>query len=441
MISGFGELLRAIKNRWFPAGGGGNTESALSEGNSRKTDMAEVEDAIAAFRDLISKLSKNGNEIGDMYLSAQRKAARYALLSETVVESATSGILVVDDMHEIRLANSAAKRILGCDPEIDLTGRRLASLFEDCRQLESLVAQGFRAARNSYRKEVVVSLHGGTGLLLGVSTSCVVSGRSKPDAVTIIFTTLDKDATGTAGGRAEESGQAAKAYRKGMLDAYGVVSEIYTDIEGLRTEIEKGNPDVSNLAQVAERLEFACELMMGFALSKVGPGAMTELVDLKLALRDTLEARGLSGRRIISRFGPDLPAVSTVKRVLDAGLDMLLKGCLAESADGVEIAVRRDAHNEDTAVCLTVRELSPTLPLAEVKDEPRGFLEGKALRRELGLLLLRSLPARSHSLTVRRDDGSFTFSLTFLMPKHKEVGKKSPTEGFSNGKSDSGDIG
>lgn len=440
MNTGLGGLFRALARGLRFKKHEEETTGVMNEKHSTGSDRVEVENAITAFKELISRLSRNGTEIGELYLSAERKAARYALLSETVIESVTSGILVVDDMHQILLANSAAKRALGCDENIDLTGRQLGGLFEEYKHLQALVSKAFRSSKNSTREVVGVTLHGGAATCLGVSTSCVISGDYKPEAVIIVFTLLDKDATGMISGQAGGGGAAAEAYRKGMLDAYGIVSEVYLDIEGLRAEIEGGRPDVNRLADVAERVEFACDLMVGFALSKVGPGAMTELVDLNEAVRKLLEAKGLSGRRVAVRLGSNLPRVSTVRRVLDAGLDVLLKGCLAESAEGVELVTSVEGPEENPTVNLRVTELSPTLPIKEIGDQPRGFLEGRGFRRELGLMLLQSLPAGCHGLAVTRNDENFVYSLSFLLPKLRRKEKESTSGGITDGESSDGDT-
>jgi hypothetical protein len=441
MIMGLSDFLRALADRFHLLRHDEETEDKMNDEPPRAPDRAEIENAIATFKELISRLSRNGTEIGELYLSAERKAARYALLSENVVESVTSGIIAVDGMHEICLANSAAKRTLGCDEAYDLTGRQLKALFEDHKQLETLVSGGFRSCRNAYRKVINVTLHGGTSMCLGVSTSCVTSGKSEPEAVIIVFTELDRDATGMISGEAGSGGATAEAYRRGMLDAYGIVSEIYTDIEGLRAEIEKGDPDVTRLAGAAERVEFACDLMVAFALSKTASGAMTELVDLNGTLRDLLESKGLSGRRVVARLEPNLPRISTLRRILDAGLDMLLKGCLAESGDGVEVVTRMEGPEDRPTVTLSIMEMSPTMPIVEVGDQPRGFLKGAGLRREIGLMMLKSLPGRGHAVAVNRNEESFTYSLSFLLPKLNKEEKRTTSGGFTDTESGDGDMG
>ncbi len=435
------DFLRALAGRFHRSRHDEEIRGTMTDNPPKGPEGAEVENAISTFRELITRLSRNGTEIGELYLSAERKAARYALLSENVVESVTSGILVVDGMHEICLANSAAKRTLGCDENYDLAGRQLKAIFEDHRQLEALVNGGFRSSRNSSRKVIGVTLHGGKSLCLGVSTSCVNSGKPEPDAIIIVFTELDRDAAGMISGQAGEGAASSEAYRKGMLDAYGVVSEIYTDIEGLRAQIERGDPDVSRLAGAAERVELACDLMVAYALSKAAPGAMTELVEIDGAVRNLMDGKGLSGRRVTFRPGRDLPRVSTLRRVLDGGLEMLLKGCLGESADGVEVVTRLEGPDESPTVRLSVLEMSPTMPVVEVKDQPRGFLEGAGLRREIGLMLLKSLPERGHAIAVRRNGESYVFSLSFLLPKLKEEGRKSTSGGFTDNGSGDGETG
>lgn len=425
MNTGFSDFFGVLVNRFRCRSRRQETGEVMTDKSSLGPERVDIENSITDFKELIGRLSGKGAEIGDLYLSAERKAARYALLSENVIESVTSGIIVVDGQHEICLANSAAKRALGCDENIDLAGRQLKSIFEEYKQMEVLVTRGFRSRRNASREVVNVTLHGGRSVCLGVSTSCVASGEPEPEAVIIVFAQLDRDATGVISGRAGEGGQAAEAYKKGMLDAYGIVSEIYTDLDGLLAEIEKGESDAKRLAGVAERVKFACDLMVCFALSRTASGVMTELVDLNSAIREIMDTADLSGGRIVARLAPNLPRVSTLRRVLDEALDMLFQGCLAESADGVEVATRLEGPPDRPIVSLSVVELSPTLPIIDVKNQPRGFLERSGLRREIGLMLLKSLPGRSHAVVLNREAENYIYSVRFLMPKIKETEKNS----------------
>ncbi len=432
------DFFRALARRMGTAAVREEAPDTMNDAPLRGSRNLDVENAISTFKELISELGRNGSEIGELYLSAERKAARYALLSENVIESVTSGILVVDGMHEICLANSAAKRALGCDENLDLAGRQLDSLFEDCKHLQALVSRGFRSCRNFSRKVIKVTLHGGREVYLGVSTSCAASGGPEPEAVIIVFTRLDEDAAGLTSGEAGPGSASAAAYRKGMLDAYGIVSEIYTELESLRAELEGGGPEPARLAAAAERVGFACDLMVGFALSKTASGGMTELVDLNGLVRNLLEGKGLSGRRVVARLAPGLPRVSTLRRLLEAGLEMLLGGCVAESADGVEVGTRLEGAAESPSVTLSIVELSPTMPMVEAGGRPQGFLAGAGLRREAGLMLLKCLPGRGHAVTVSRDDGRFTYSVGFLLPKLGEKENKTSSGGLTDGESSDG---
>ena len=120
-----------------------------------------------------------------------------------------------------------------------------------------------------------------------------------------------------------------------------------------------------------------------------------------------------------------------MRRILDSGLEMLLTGCLGESADGIEVRTLRDGGEAGTSVTLSIRELSPTMPLADVSTRPQGYLSGRGLRRETGLMLLGSLPANAHSVGASRAEGSFTYSVRFQLPKLRQEEKKSTGGSFS----------
>ena len=113
----------------------------MNHESSSYSDIKEIENLVDTFRHLVSKLSQEGNELGELYVRAERKAAHCALLSETVVESITSGILVVERGGKLGLMNSSARRLLGMPDRDETYHTRLSSLFSDARELASLVEE------------------------------------------------------------------------------------------------------------------------------------------------------------------------------------------------------------------------------------------------------------------------------------------------------------
>ncbi|MFZ1946562.1 MAG: hypothetical protein WAW06_03370, partial [bacterium] len=56
-------------------------------------EAKDINEVVETFNSLVARLCHDGNQIGELYARAERRAARLALLGETVVDSVTSGIL------------------------------------------------------------------------------------------------------------------------------------------------------------------------------------------------------------------------------------------------------------------------------------------------------------------------------------------------------------
>jgi hypothetical protein len=77
----------------------------------------------------------------------------------------------------------------------------------------------------------------------------------------------------------------------------------------------------------------------------------------------------------------------------------------------------RDAEGE--AVEVRITEKAPRSPLSAVGETLRGFGTDKDLRREAGLMLLKSLSAEDHRTLATQGDGALVVRVIFGAPtKH-----------------------
>ena len=171
------------------------SSSASRRRSADVDDEKDIESVLGTFRDLISQLTQDGRELGQLCAKAERKAAHYALLSETIIESVTSGIVVVDGSGRLLFANSSAKRTLDLEPETRVVGTNLDALLKEGGELRHLVRRSLETGTNASREIREVVTLAGRGLRLGVSTSCVGRKARSADAVIVVFTSLGDESS------------------------------------------------------------------------------------------------------------------------------------------------------------------------------------------------------------------------------------------------------
>jgi PAS domain-containing protein len=416
----FGGLLRALR----PVGGnGGNSVAGSSAGPGLRADEPDIERMLETFRGLIARLSQDGTEIGEICTRAEQKAARYALLSETVVESVTSGILVIDSAGRVLLTNSAAKRILDVGPDTDLAGTELGTLLADGRDLRHLVQRCIDTATNASREIIEITTPAGKVKQLGISTSCVGPGRGAVEAVIMVFTSLGEESI-----RKEQAGptgrpDSARMYLRGILDSYDLVSNMVRVFARIEDKSNLGTLSTLELREFSGSLRCACDAMMAFAIAAGVDDSIPEIVDLNKLLESVIA--GLTGAeqaRVRLRMPASLPSVKSVRKVLDVGLNLLIRGCISQSAGLVEVSSGPAEGDEPTRVTINVKESSPSRVVKRIEGSLRDIIGAEDQRREIGLFLLSKLPKDSNCLQIRQAEGVFHFSMAFGPPIVQESG-------------------
>jgi PAS domain-containing protein len=390
-------------------------------------DIKDIDHVVETFNGLVAQLCRDGSQLGELYVRAEQRAAKYALLSETVIDSLTSGILVLEGTGEITLANSAARGILGFDASEDITGRRLSEILADSQELDDLASRSFRSSANASRQILSVRTRTGRKACLGASTSCVVSSPSKTDLVIVVFTELAGRERPGEGQMAAGSGEKAdQGYLRGVLDCYDHFSALAGEVEGLRAKSDAGALRPVDVADCAAAVGRAWEVMTAFALSFVARESLTELADLGAIVKSVLGRRKeYSAIRLVSASDA-LPQVKTVRKALEAGLDLLLQGCLADAGRGLTLAVTQVRGIGGDALEIALVEQAPRSQIAAVGDSLRDFRTDLDLRREAGLMLLKSLPADGHRVTASQAGEALVFKVLFLATSGDMAGPAQP---------------
>jgi PAS domain-containing protein len=418
-----GRAMKSLLGVFRRKDGDREAPPAAGEDQAGADGGREVESMLETFRGLMAQLSQDGMEIGQICARAEKKAARYARLSETVVESVTSGILVVDETGRVLLVNSSAKGILDFNPGVDVTGMDLSAVFKDggelVKMVESSMATGVNASRNV--REIVTLA--GRRRKLGVSASCVGRRAGGAEAVILVFTSLG-DEPGLPGGSGGEPEKAAEeeAYLRGVFEAYDLISGVVTEFDKLEQKSNRGILTKSELMAFSSNMRGCCDIMMALALSLRIGNSIPELVDINGLLDSLISRSGLDGEpRLRRRFADGLPRVKTVRKALDAGLALLVRGCLSQSVDGVEIATLPGGRDE-TTVALELVELSPSRKIFEGHASLREIAGNGDIEREAGIFLLSRLPGDGQTMEIDRAGGLFHFSMKVGSPIDRESG-------------------
>lgn len=412
-------LLSAIRSRL----GGRGDQGPACETSDRYCSLDDIETVAAAFQGLVSQITREGRELTELYVDAERRAAGNALLNETIIESVGSGILVVEKGGRVRLVNSAARRLLGLGQEREPAGVKFGKLFLDGSEFEVLIEEDLRRGADSSRRLVQVVTLEGKKKRLGVSTSCVrPSSDSDAHAVIAVFTVLDDSPDRESADSEAET--ELQGYLRGVLDSYDLMSGLLRGFSLIEKKSAEGSLTKAELARFSSCLRSTCDTMMAFALSTEASSSLTELVEPNQVIESVLARRATTRSAVaVKELWPDPPRIKTVRKVLEKGLELLITGCVAESASGIAIITGPGTDRGPEVVEISIRELSPTRPLVELGRSLRELAGTRDCRREAGLLLLASLPREDHEIEAQRVDGLFRYSLRLRAPIQRKAGK------------------
>jgi PAS fold len=393
-------------------------------------EIKEIDGVVETLNCLVSQICGDGSHLGELYGGRGRTAASHALLSETIIDGITSGIVVVEATGGISLLNAAARRILGIDAHEDIVSKRLGDVIANAAELEALVTECLRTCVNASRRLVRAKTRAGRDVRLGVSISCLSSAQAKPDAVIMIFAELPEAVPADAALRGV--GEASRpdrfpSYLRGVLDGYDHFSSVVREIEKIQVKLDKGALTSSDVAECVAATRRRWETMTAYALSLVAPESVTELVDLGVVLKSVLARRKELADIDVKGIADGLPLVKTVGKVLEAGLELLLLGCRADASAGqVAVSVGLTQTSQGDAVEITVAERGRRNPVKAIGASLRDFSPEQDLRREAGLMLLGALPADSHGVHATEDGDSLSFSIRVMVPMNRGAGPATP---------------
>lgn len=313
-------------------------------------------------------------------------------LSEQIVASLTSGLLVVDHGGTVRMLNPAGRRLLGLGdadwsrPHRDvLSGApALAALIEDC------LADAAPVVRRT------VATKGGAVTHLGVTVSPMREDGGRHHGVICLFTDLSKimdleeqlrlkDSLARLG---ELTAGIAHEFRNGLATIHGysrlvelerLPEDYRTYISGIRAETEALGQVVTNFLNFAK----PAELMLAPVDMQAIVSRAAEDIRGELQARDgTLTIEGTFGR------------VNGDEILLRQAFSNLCRNALEACADAhvvPKVAIDGAIDAEQRLLRITVADNGPGIPASIEERVFRPFFTTKAKGTGLGLALVQKI--------------------------------------------------
>jgi two-component system, NtrC family, sensor histidine kinase PilS len=339
-------------------------------------------------------------------------------LSEQIVASLTSGLLVVDHTGVIRTLNPAGHRLLGV-PDNDLARPYRDVLASSAPALAELIAECLAQSQPVVRRTVKTIDGGATHL--GVTVSPMRESGAPGNGAICLFTDLSKvvdledqlrlkDSLARLG---ELTAGIAHEFRNGLATIHGysrlmdrerLPDDYRPFIDGIRSETEALGQVVTNFLNFAK----PTELM-------VAPVDMTTIV-AKAAddIRNEATARG-GGVIVQGHFGRALGDEVLLRQAMSNLCRNALEACIDAGAEP-RITIDGASDAEQRVLRVTVADNGPGIAPANVDRIFRPFFTTKAKGTGLGLALVQKIIVTHNGrVSVLPNDGSGA-RISFTLP-------------------------
>jgi signal transduction histidine kinase len=348
--------------------------------NDSTTESAFV---TAALHEAVTKLKAQERE-----MSARAEASER--LSSEIVESLSSGLLVVGSEGRLRILNPAGRRLLNLSdssPERtyrELLPAALALVIDECLEVGEPIV----------RRQLVVGTPGNAPAHLGVSVSPMSDGHGQPHGAICLFTDLTpvvemeeqlrlKESLAQVG---ELTAGIAHEFRNGLATIHGYARLIdlnavplpfHPHIVGIRQETEALGQVVTNFLNFARPAQLT--------LSPVDLRAIAERAAEEL--RNDARAHG-GDLTIVGQF----PVIQGDDVLLRQALSNLLRNAVEACVDASIIPrVLVEGKVEAGNVRVTVEDNGPGVAVADRERIFRPFVTTKDRGTGLGLALVQKI--------------------------------------------------
>jgi signal transduction histidine kinase len=360
--------------------------AAAARDSKRRLSENRSESAFvtAALHEALTKLKAQERQ-----MSARAEASER--FSGEIVESLSSGLLVVDNDERLRILNPAARRVLHV-PDAMATGRYRAALPAE---LADVIEEGLRTGKPIVRRKLhVAPTAQSPPACLGVSVSPLSDAHGQPHGVICLFTDLTpvvemeeqltlKESLAQVG---ELTAGIAHEFRNGLATIHG-----YARLLDLNALPANYHPHVIAIRQETEALGEVVTNFLNFArpaqlaLSPISLGSVAE----RAAEEVRAEARAHGGTVTIRG---EFPVIEGDEVLLRQAFSNLLRNAVEACKDVAtppEVIV--DGRVEGPNVRVSVEDNGPGVPAVDRERIFRPFVTTKGRGTGLGLALVQKI--------------------------------------------------
>jgi signal transduction histidine kinase len=374
---------------------------------SLRENKSESAFVTAALHEALTKLKAQERQ-----MSARAEASER--LSTEILESLSSGLLVVHSDRQLRIINPAGRRLLNCEtspvgrPFGDVLPGPLAHVIDECLESRAAIV----------RRTLPMSTAEGRSAYLGVSVSPLSDGAGQPHGAICLFTDLTpvvemeeqlrlKESLAQVG---ELTAGIAHEFRNGLATIHGYARLL--DLNALPTSY---HPHVKGIRQETEALGEVVTNFLNFARPQqlmLSPIDLRAIAD-RAADEVRAEARARGGDVIVRG---DLPIIEGDEVLLRQAFSNLLRNAVEACTDAsITPTVVVDGRVEGGHVRVLVEDNGPGIPMADRERIFRPFMTTKGRGTGLGLALVQKIVVthngRIHAGAAPSGGASFQITL------------------------------
>ena len=337
----------------------------------------------AALHEALTKLKAQERE-----MSARAEASER--LSSEIVESLSSGLLVVDSNGELRILNPAGRRLLTRDdaalgkPYRHVLPATLAQLVEECLDKRTPIV----------RRTLQMNTSDQSPAFLGVSVSPLSNGQGAPHGAICLFTDLTpvvemeeqlrlKESLAQVG---ELTAGIAHEFRNGLATIHG-----YARLLDLNALPASYHPHVQGIRQETEALGEVVTNFLNFAKPAQLMLSPVDLHSIAERAADEVRAEAQSrGGEVIVRG--EFPVIEGDDVLLRQAFSNLLRNAVEACVDAAAVPkIVVDGRVEPGSVRVTVDDNGPGVAPADRERVFRPFVTTKGRGTGLGLALVQKI--------------------------------------------------
>ena len=328
---------------------------------SRKPEGAETAFMAAAMEEAVQRLRAQ-----EQAMQARAEASEH--LSEEIIASMSSGLMVVSEDRHVRTLNPAGRALLGLPPDSPSSG--MDDVLRTALPLLAAIDECLQTGRPVLRRTLQTRLQGGATVHLGVTVSPLRDREAREQGAICLFTDLSdvvdledqlrlKDSLARLG---ELTAGIAHEFRNGLATIHGysrlldpekLPPDYVPYVQGLRNETDALRQVVTNFLNFAKPTEL---VLSSVSLRRVAERAADDVRADATARGGTVEVHGdfgtVQGDEVVLRQAFSNLCRNALEACADAGITprVLLEGTIDQAQGAQHVIVSDNGPGVDPSI-------------------------------------------------------------------------------------------